>query len=495
LGYKAMTDIQLRALPPALAGTDLVGKAKTGSGKTAIFGLALLQKIDLAVDNSGGRPQVLVLSPTRELANQLVGSIRSLATSMNGLRVVAVTGGVPSRDQRAGLKVGAHVVVATPGRCLQLLEKGHIDPSAISCLVMDEADTLLDMGFEEEVNQILQFLPPSGDEQTGVHGRQTLLFSATWGGHMEQLSKRVQYFPKMVSDGGSHEDGSAGVTSAAQVDRSRLQQSALLFTGGEYTRLQALSHVLATANAANSTAENGSENGSSCVVFCETRAQCNSVAEFLRHRGASALPLHGDMEQRDRERTLVSFRNKSCRILVATNVASRGLDVEGVSLVVCFELNKEVHAHIHRVGRTARADTFGEAVSLVSTSAAGRGGGEIERLEAIDAFGGEPIARSVWKQPQKHGNGENYDLKKKGWAAEWRTVLVMGGRKDKIRPGDVLGAISNDSVGIQGAQVGKIEVMDKRTWVAVRSSVAAKAAEGLGKTKIKKRKFRVRLID
>jgi len=483
LGYEAMTDIQQRALPLALTGTtDLIGKAKTGSGKTAIFGLALLQNIDLALDNSGGRPQALVLSPTRELATQLVTSIRTLASSLSGVRVVAVTGGMPSRDQRAGLKLGAHVLVATPGRCLQLLQKGYIDPALISCLVMDEADTLLDMGFEEEVQQIVQFLPPSRDDNNNNNnntGRQTLLFSATWGDRVEQLSKRAQYLPEVVSDGGLNEDTTP---SAAQVDRSLLQQSALLFSGGERTRLEALSHTLATSSTI-------AHNGSSCVVFCETRSQCSAVADFLRSRGASALPLHGDLDQRERQKTLVRFRNKSCRILVATNVASRGLDVEGVALVVCFELNKEVDVHVHRVGRTARAESLGEAVSLVAVG--GRQEGEIKRLEDIDAaFGGEPIARRTWKQT----NGGD-DLKEKGWAAEWSTVLVMGGRKDKIRPGDVLGAISNVDVGIQGAQVGKIEVTDKLTWVAVRSSVAAKAADGLGKTKIKKRKFRVHLIN
>lgn len=491
LGYKTMTDIQKRSLPLALAGKDLVGKAKTGSGKTAAFGLALLQKIDLTLDNRYGRPQALVLSPTRELAHQLVTSIRSLATSMNGLRVVALTGGMPSRDQKAGLKLGAHVVVATPGRCLQLLEDGHLDPAVVSCLVMDEADTLLDMGFEEEVNRILKFLPSSSREKGGKQ-YQTLLFSATWGDRVEQLSKRVQYLPEMVSDGvvsQNQKDTNASTSSAvaAQVDRSLLQQSALLFTGNDNTRLAALSHVLATSKIATT------KNGSSCIIFCETRAQCNSVSEFLRVRGASALPLHGELEQNDREKTLVKFRNKTCRILVATNVASRGLDVEGVGLVICYELNKEVDVHVHRVGRTARAESLGEAVSLVSTSVGGRKGvSEIEKLDAIDAaFGGEPIPQSTWKQ--KKGNED--DLKEKGWAAEWSTLLVMGGRKDKIRPGDILGAISSDNVGIQGANVGKIEVMDKRTWVAVRSSVAKKAAEGLGKSKIKKRKFRVHLID
>jgi len=289
----------------------VVGKAKTGSGKTAVFGLACLQKLDLALDHRGGRPQALVLSPTRELATQLVASIRGLATGMPGVRVLAVTGGSPSRDQRARLEAGAHVVVATPGRCLQLLELGNLDPRFVSTLVLDEADTLLDMGFEEEVNRILKFLPPQ---------RQTLLFSATWADRVEGLSKRLQRNPKIVSDGqAAGEQGQATKSVAAQVDPSLLKQSALLFKGGQETRLEALCHVLATADAeANgSNTASGEQGGEgSCVVFCETRIQCKEVAEALVSRGASALALHGELEQNDREKTLVRFRNKSCRILV-----------------------------------------------------------------------------------------------------------------------------------------------------------------------------------
>jgi ATP-independent RNA helicase DbpA len=332
LGFGAMTPIQALALPAALAGRDIVGKAKTGSGKTAVFGLALLQQLDLTLDHRGGRPQAIVLSPTRELATQLVDSTRALAANLQGVRVLSITGGQPSRDQRARLESGAHVVVATPGRCLQLLELGNLDPSHVRCLVLDEADRLLDMGFEEEVNRILKFLPPPGR-------RQTLLFSATWDSTVERLSERVQKRPEVVSDGDVTSSqagpGSTSGKAAAQVDRMLLRQSAVLFDGGETARLDALCHVLATA----AVPEQGAE--ASCLVFCETRLQCKEVADFLSSCGASALALHGELEQPEREKVLVRFRNKSCRVLVATNVASRGLDVEGVSLVVCYELNDD----------------------------------------------------------------------------------------------------------------------------------------------------------
>lgn len=533
LGYKTLTDIQERALPCALSGRDVVGKSKTGSGKTCVFGLTLLQNLDLGLDNRGGRPQALVLSPTRELASQLVDVTRGLASCMEGVRVLAVTGGSPSRDQRARLDAGAHVVVATPGRCLQLLELGLLDPRFIKCLVLDEADTLLDMGFEVEVNRIIDKLPPRDR-------RQTMLFSATWAERVAELSERVMLRPEVFSDrlqGDTLESGLGSSTAAAeQVDRSLLQQSALLFEGGEEVRLEALCHVLATAAApvAVALSEEGAE--PSCVVFCETRQQCNDVAAFLCSRGASALALHGDLEQSEREKVLVRFRNKSCRILVATNVASRGLDVADLSLVICLELNEDPDVHVHRVGRTARAERAGAAVSLVHAPAsraqrkdgrrasdavdgadlevspvAGegesreregereRGTGrtwipqnrynEVSRLDSIDkALGGEPIPRKTWRP-----TGQIVELHL-NWEAGWVTVLVSGGRRDKLRAGDILGALCGDVVRLQGSQVGKIEVTEERTWVAVRRDVAAKVVRGLNSTKIKNQRFRAHLI-
>ena len=493
LGFGAMTPIQAMALPAALAGRDIVGKAKTGSGKTAVFGLALLQQLDLALDHRGGRPQAIVLSPTRELATQLVDATRALAASMQGVRVLSITGGQPSRDQRARLESGAHVVVATPGRCLQLLELGNLNPSHLKILVLDEADRLLDMGFEEEVTRILKFLPPPGS-------RQTLLFSATWADGVERLSERVQMRPEVVSDGDvtpvTSSQAGAGPTSspdAAQVDRTLLRQSALLFEGGETARLDALCHVLSTAVVG----KEGEE--AMCVVFCETRLQCKAVSDFLSSRGASALALHGELEQAEREKVLVHFRNKSCRVLVATNVASRGLDVEGVSLVVCFELNDDPAVHVHRVGRTARANTSGEAVSLVhvgGSGGVGEGRGwrsdELARLDSIDqALGGDPISRHTWKPPS---GSSSHPIQLPQWEAEWQTVLVLGGRRDKLRPGDILGALSGAEVGLEGNQVGKIDVTEQRTWVAVKKQVARKAAQALNVVKVKKQRFKAHLI-
>ena len=469
LDYTALTAIQARALPPALSGQDVVGKAKTGSGKTVVFGLALLQRLDLTLD-SGSRPQALVLSPTRELAHQLVGAVRGLAVGLPGTRVVAVTGGATSRDQRDAIKAGAHVIVGTPGRVLAMLDNGYMDASRLGTLVLDEADSLLDMGFEEEVLRVLRHLPRS---------RQTLLFSATWPDKVEALSARVQSQPVVVSDGSDDGDGDAA--SATQVDRALLRQRAVLFSSAVDRNA-----VLCAVLSASADGDRGL-----AVVFCETKQQCRKVAAHLQARGASALALHGDLEQRDRDQVLVRFRNGSCRILVATNVAARGLDVPGIRLVVCYELAGGPgcgEAYTHRVGRTARASSEGDAVSLVAIET------ELPRLDAVDAaLGGEAIPRVEWSSaPEYAATSGGLSAQ---WSAEWRTLLVQGGRRDKLRPGDVLGALSGSGVGLSGSDVGAIEVTEKRTWVAVRSSSAAVAAAALDRVKIKKGRFRVHLIE
>ena len=439
LGWVAPTDIQRDALPPALAGRDVVGLARTGTGKTGVFGLALLNTLDVAQRS----PQALVLGPTRELAEQVTGALRALAVGMPGVRVLRVTGGSPSRDQKAALEAGAHVVVGTPGRVRQQLELGRLDPADITMLVLDEADRMLDMGFEEEVLAILDLLPGA---------RQTLLFSATWPPQMAELSARVQRDPITVGAGD-------------RVDADLLQQSAVLCGWDE--RPDALCGVLREREPVPT------------LVFCETRDQCRDVTTLLQRRGAAALALHGELEQRDRDEVLVRFRNGTARILVATNVAARGLDVEGIGLVVCYEISPEPTVHLHRVGRTARAEATGEAVTIVAGD-----GKELRRLDAVDRFLGAAIPRTA--PAPGHGRLER-------WSSEWTTLVVFGGRRDKLRAGDVLGALTQVA-GLDGADVGKIVLDERRTWVAVRTEQARLAQEGLDGAKIKKGKFRVRLV-
>ena len=440
LGYVDMTDIQAKAIPEALRGTDLVGHARTGSGKTAAFGLAVLNGLDIT-DRS---PQALVLCPTRELADQLTANLRALAVGLIGTRIITVTGGSPMRAQRAAIDSGAHVVVGTPGRVLQHLEQERLNVDKLRYLVLDEADRMLDMGFEEQVLDIISYVP----EQ-----RQTLLFSATWPDEMAKLSEQIQREPMVVG-------------AKALVDEDVLRQSAVLCNWD--TRDNALCDLLSDREPTPT------------LVFCETRVQCHDVAEMLRLKGAAAIALHGDLEQRDRDEVLVRMRNRSAQILVATNVAARGLDLENLGLVVCYELSPDPPVHIHRVGRTARAENSGEAVSLVA------GPREIRRLEAIEAHMDTKIPRTEW-QPTRAGALN-------GWSAPYRTLVIMGGRKDKLRPGDILGALTKDG-GIDGADVGKIVLTDRRAWVAIKAEVANRAANGLNRGRIKKKRFRGSVVQ
>ncbi len=440
LGFTEMTEIQAKALPAALQGDDIVGHARTGSGKTAAFALALLNKLDVAKRV----PQAIVVAPTRELADQLVASIRALAVGLDGVRVLLVSGGNSSRDQRDALQAGAHVVVGTPGRLLHQLELERIVPKALTTVVLDEADRMLDMGFEEQVLGILEFLPKH---------RQTLLFSATWPDATRELSEEIQREPTTVG-------------TATLLDESVLKQSVVLCKREE--RHLALQSVLADRKPVPT------------LVFCETRQQCKDAAKFLRGLGVSALALHGELEQRDRDEVMVCFRNGTARVLVATNVAARGLDVDSIRLVVCYELSRAPEIHVHRVGRTARAAESGEAVSLVVS-----GGNEMRRLSEVEEHLGTKLARV----PYDASGSAPLD----GWHSEWRTIVVLGGRRDKLRPGDIVGALTR-GVGLKGDDIGVITLTDKRAWIAVRANVAGKATDGLNRERIKKKRYRVHLV-
>ncbi len=433
-GFTVPTPIQAAVLPVALAGRDVVGLARTGSGKTAAFTWPLLEAIDL----SERRPQALVMSPTRELAQQLTGVLRQLGAGMPGLRVVLVTGGVSSREQHQSLAEGAHVVVGTPGRLLAHLERERLDLSGLKVLVLDEADRMLDMGFEDQVLGVVGHAPED---------RQTLLFSATWPEQMATLSRAIQRDPERVGE-------------AEQLEAHVLQQSVVLVDD----RNRALAAILAAREPCPT------------LVFCETRAQCRKVWDFLSGRGVSALALHGELEQRERDDVLAQLRNGSARVLVATNVAARGLDIDGLALVVTYELSPDPSVHTHRVGRTARASESGEAVVLV------RGEREQARLAAVEAQVG-PLTRA--------------ELPRSGaltqWTATNRTLLILGGRRDKLRPGDILGALVRGA-GIPADAVGDIQITDRRAWVAVTFDQAEAARAGLSKARIKKKRFRVRLL-
>jgi ATP-independent RNA helicase DbpA len=438
LGYLEMTAIQAASLPAALQGRDVIAQAKTGSGKTAAFALALLAKLDarrFAV-------QSLVLCPTRELADQVTTEIRRLARAEDNIKVVTLAGGVPLRGQAASLEHGAHVVVGTPGRVIDHLERGNLDLDALASLVLDEADRMLDMGFVEDIVKVARQCPAK---------RQTLLFSATYPEGIARLA--AQFLREPVT-----------VKVAAQHGSEQIEQR--WYEVREDQRLPAVARLLEHFRPV------------STLAFCNTKARCRELAEVLQAQGYSALALHGDLEQRERDQVLVRFANSSCSVLVATDVAARGLDIAGLAAVINVDISPDPQAHVHRIGRTGRAGETGLALSLASLDEMGAVG-HIEQLQ------GRP---SVW-----HALSELTPALGGRLLPAMATVHIQAGRKEKIRPGDVLGALTAD-LGYTREQVGKIDINEFATYVAVERGIAHEAVARLNSGRIKGRTVKARLL-
>ena len=436
LGYLTMTPVQAAALPAILEGRDVRVQAQTGSGKTAAFGLGLLQQIDASLFQT----QSLVLCPTRELADQVANELRRLARFLPNTKILTLCGGQPFGAQRDSLQHAPHIIVATPGRLLDHLQKGTVSLDALQTLVLDEADRMLDMGFSDAINEVIRFAPAS---------KQTLLFSATWPEAIAAISGRVQQNPLTIE-----------IDSVETLPAIEQQ----FFDTTQRGKIPLLQKLLSQHQPA------------SCVVFCNTKKDCQAVCDALNAAGQSALSLHGDLEQRDRDQTLVRFANGSARVLVATDVAARGLDIKSLELVVNYELAWDPEVHVHRIGRTARAGNSGLALSFCAPEEAQRANILAEMLN---------IKLNWVNAPQ--------DVTVKPLVAEMATLCIDGGKKAKMRPGDVLGALTGD-MGLDGADIGKIAVHPAHVYVAVRQSVAQKAWKGLQNGKIKGKTCRVRLL-
>ena len=436
LEYTQMTPVQAASLPPILAGRDVIAQARTGSGKTAAFGLGLLSR--LAPDRV--QVQALVLCPTRELADQVGKEIRRLARFMPNIKVSVFCGGVPLRPHLASLTHPPHVVVGTPGRIQELIDEGALLLDGLRTVVLDEADRMLDMGFEPAITGILGQAPPA---------RQTLMFSATFPEEIRTLGRRFQRDPEehTVADG----EGSVIEQRFYEVEAPR--------------KTDALALLLADLKP------------DSALVFCNTRRDVQQVADDLAQRGFAVLALHGDLEQRDRDEVLVCFANRSCQVLVATDVAARGLDIKDLPVVVSHGLASDLDTHTHRIGRTGRAGEAGLALSLVASE-------DRRRIIGIE----EQLGKAVrW---------ERIDLSRKPGKpapAAMTTLVVDAGRQDKLRPGDLVGALTGEA-GIPAAAIGKIDGFATRTYVAIERSQASKALERLRAGKIKGRSFRVRKL-
>jgi ATP-independent RNA helicase DbpA len=439
LGYTDMTPIQAAALPVALAGHDLLAQAKTGSGKTAAFALAMLDKINPRHFGI----QALVLCPTRELAEQVAVETRRLARAEENIKVLTIVGGVPIRNQLASLEHGAHVIVGTPGRVLDLLERESLDLSGLKTLVLDEADRMLDMGFVDDIKAVAGACPKT---------RQTLMFSATYPEGIAKLSQQFMRNPQTVKVESRH--------AATQIRQ-------LWYEVTNTQRLHAVGRLLRHYQPA------------STLAFCNTRQQCRDLVDVLTAEGIQAIALHGDLEQRDRDQVLIQFSNRSCSVLVATDVAARGLDIAQLEAVINVDVTFEPEVHIHRIGRTGRAGEEGLALNLASMDEMARVG----QVEVIQQ------AATQWHKLEELDKGSDKPL-----VAPMVTLQILGGRKEKIRPGDILGALTKD-MGFAGTQIGKINVTDMSTYVAVDRAIADKALAKLNSGLVKGKRVRARRID
>ncbi|MGV2873058.1 ATP-dependent RNA helicase DbpA [Colwellia sp. E150_009] len=445
LGYQEMTPIQAQSLPEMLVGKDVIAQAKTGSGKTAAFGLALLEKLQV----KRFRIQSMVLCPTRELADQVATEIRKLARAVHNIKVLALCGGTPFGPQIGSLEHGAHIIVGTPGRIEEHVIKGTLKLDDLNLLVLDEADRMLEMGFEAALDNIIERTPLD---------RQTLLFSATFPKQIQAISESIMTDPVMVQV-------------SASEDQSNISQQFYAIEN-EIERFEALRLLLLT-NPVEST-----------VIFCNTKKETQAVCNNLHDDGFSVLALHGDLEQRDRDQTLLRFANKSAAILVATDVAARGLDIDSLDLVVNYHIAHDSEVHIHRIGRTGRAGAQGKAISLFSDK-------ERYKVGLIEDTLDQVIKPQLLPSTEVLNNARTQ--------AKMSTIQIDGGKKQKVRPGDILGALTSKSTDpknggaeVQGKEVGKINVLDNKSYVAVNKKVLKAALKKLSTGKMKGRTYKVR---
>ena len=436
LGFKGMTPVQAQSLPQILKGHDLIAQAKTGSGKTAAFGIGLLSKLDV----KKFKVQSLVLCPTRELADQVAKELRRLARGTHNIKILMLCGGMPFGPQLGSLRHGAHIIVGTPGRVLAHLTKGSLSLDALESLVLDEADRMLDMGFIEEIDNVISHAPSE---------RQTLLFSATYPDEIMELSSSIQ----------------KDAINIQTITQDKITNISECFYGvSKDEKLETLVNILAKYNPETT------------IVFCNTKLQTQDIAAHLRDEGIDALAIHGDLEQEQRNDVLVQFSNRSCSVLVATDVAARGLDIKELDIVVNYGLPKDEATYTHRIGRTGRAGESGMAFTLFD---------EDEAREA-DFYHNE--TRS-FEEAKSLAKADGFSLKPPNV-----TLVIEGGKKDKVRPGDILGALTGEA-GIAGKFVGKIDIYDRQAYVAIDRSMIKEAHKQLQRGNIKGRRFDVWTLE
>jgi ATP-independent RNA helicase DbpA len=440
IGFSKMTPIQAGSLPIILSGKDVIGQAKTGSGKTAAFGLGILNSLD--VNNID--TQALILCPTRELAEQVSTELRRLARMMKNVKILTITGGTGYHHQENSLDHGAHIIVGTPGRVAKLIGTRFILIDYIKTLVLDEADRLLDMGFYDEI---------MGIEEKLTSKEQTLLFSATFPDQILELSSTIQTDAEKIIVDSEHDEGSIEQY-FYEVDSHKNKDAAVLRILGEFSPER-------------------------LIIFCKTKMTTDKLSEYLQEKGILASSIHGDFDQSERTKILTMFSNRSLTVLVATDVAARGLDIKDLTAVINYDLAGDTEDYVHRVGRTGRAGKKGLALSLFVEA-------EEYKIDQIQEIIKEECIRSPIEGLP--------DTKKYLESPPMATIYISGGKKDKLRPGDILGALVKEA-GLAPTDVGDISILPILTYVAVKKECAKQAISRLSKGRIKNRHFRVGLVS
>jgi len=520
LGYEEPTPIQEHAIPPLVAGRDLLGQAATGTGKTAAFALPILQR--LVAEGPGDGPVALVLTPTRELAMQVAEAVHRYGKPL-GARVVPIYGGQPIGRQLHAMRAGVDVVIATPGRALDHVRRGSLVLAKLRVVVLDEADEMLDMGFAEDIEAVLKETPAE---------RQTVLFSATMPPRIEAIAKRHQRDPVRIT---------IAKAAARAGEAPKVRQQAYLLARS--AKMAALGRILDL------------EAPAAALVFCRTRTEVDALAETLNARGYASEALHGGMTQGDRDRVMRRLRAGDAQLLIATDVAARGLDVDRLTHVVNYDLPHSPEAYVHRIGRVGRAGREGVAVTLVEPreqfqlrnieritrqkiaiaqvpTVADVRARRLEVTQAslrealladdkehfrvvVDALSAEfdPVqiamaavqlyhqataaaateddgeAPSVPRKPESGAGGRK--AAPYGLGADMAKIFIGAGRQAGVRPQDLVGAIANEA-GVAGGLIGAIQISDRFSVVEVPGELAGQVIKALGKTTLRGKKVQVR---
>jgi ATP-dependent RNA helicase DeaD len=450
VGWNAPSPIQEQAIPSLLEGLDVIGQAQTGSGKTAAFGLPMLQYVDPSEDEVQG----LVLTPTRELCIQVTQALRTYG-KRKGIDVVAVFGGAPIRSQQAQLRAGGQVVVGTVGRVKDLISRHSLMLQGCRFVVLDEADEMLDLGFLEDVERILSLTPSS---------RQTALFSATMPPEIKRLADQYLYHPVTVKV----------KTDTLTVDT--VEQFALEVSPRD--KHEALATVLQA------------ERPEQALVFVRTKIRCDQLYRSLRDKGMNVKALHGDMSQGSRDGVMISFKDGRLPLLIATDVASRGLDISGISHVINYDVPISPDVYVHRIGRTGRVGRSGRAITFYEPRQA-RDIQAIERHAGVKLSpwvkGAHVAPTPVKAPPRRHSKPR---VSANGGAGPPRKLIVSGGRAAGLEPSDIVHAITA-ATGLDGEAVSNVRVLERFTFVEVPEVEASRVVQLTGGTEVRGHTLRI----